>query len=95
MKDAIRTRSPREEQVAYIMQKVRNEIQHALLLFAPDRMPDERLEQIEEQVMHDARMRLGSLTDDEISSAPVRNHHIWIAEAETKNLIHGCDVLRS
>jgi hypothetical protein len=72
---------------AWITQLVRNEVQRTLLIRAPERWPDERLDEIEWEVMRDTRERLDGLTDEELSSKATLGRETWIAVSDTKDLI--------
>jgi hypothetical protein len=78
----------RETITAYIAQMVKNEVQRTLLLHAPERMPDERLDEIEEEVVRLTKERLERLSIENLSSPKRLGMEIWIAEGDTKDLIH-------
>jgi hypothetical protein len=72
---------------AFIMSRVRYEVLRTLLMHAPLRWPDERLEAVEAKVMLDTRNRLDGLTPEEISTS-TPGQEIWIAVSDTKDLIY-------
>ena len=70
-----------------ILHQVRNEVQEALLLHAPLKWPDERLEVIEEKVLDHTKMVLAGLSTNQLRSPGALRTHIRQAVAQTKRLI--------
>jgi hypothetical protein len=77
----------RDEIESDIVQQVRNEIQEVLLLHAPPTWPDDRLDDIEKQVLDHTRLVLDALSANELQSAGALQSHIVQAVAEVKRLI--------
>ncbi len=70
-----------------ILNQVRNAIDDALLLHAPESWPDKRLDQIEKLVLESTKTSLAASTDDQLRSTTALQSHITQAVAETKYLI--------
>ena len=68
------------------MQQIRNEIQHTLLLHAPERWTDERLDEVEQIVMGATRRRLGDLSLRQLFASGTTGQQIWVAVSHTKEL---------
>jgi hypothetical protein len=77
----------REQLEKDIVQQVRNEVQEVLLLHAPPTWPDDRLDDIEKQVLDHTRLVLDALSANELQSAGALQNHIFQAIAETKRVI--------
>jgi hypothetical protein len=77
----------RDQLESDILNQVRNEIDDALLLHAPTRWPDERLDEIEQQVLDHTGLVLATLSTTELQSQGALQNHIVLAVAETKRMI--------
>jgi hypothetical protein len=89
--DAITTRRNLRHKIeSDILSQVRNEVQETLLLHAPLRWPDERLEVIEDEVLDRTKMVLAGLITNQLRSPGALRTQIAQAVADTKRLI--CNV---
>jgi hypothetical protein len=87
-KDVITTRRHLRHKIeSDILHQVRNEVQEALLLHAPLKWPDERLEVIEERVLNHAKMVVTALSTNDLRSPGALRTYIARAVADTKRLI--------
>ncbi len=77
----------RDQIEADIIQQVGNATEEALLLHAPVNWPNERLDEIEEEVLAHTRLVLDSLSASELQSEGALAAHIDQAVAETRRLI--------
>jgi hypothetical protein len=77
----------REQIESDILHQVRNEIQEALLRHASASWPDERLDEIEEEVLAHIRLVVESLSDSELKSSGASAKHLDQAVAEKMRLI--------
>ena len=70
-----------------IANEIRNEVQETLLLRAPGRWPDERLETVEKLVMEQTKQRLDQLADHKLLSFTTLVWEAWIARSKTNDMI--------
>jgi hypothetical protein len=70
-----------------LLSRVRYEVLHTLLMHAPDRWPDERLDAVEAKVMLDTRNRLDGFAPEEVLESTLEQQ-IWIAVSQTKDFIY-------
>jgi len=77
-----------------IMQQVRNEVQHTLLLHAPELWTDERLDEVEAIVMGATRRRLGELSLQQLFASWTTGQQIWVAVSHTTELTGKRDIPR-
>jgi hypothetical protein len=79
----------RQEIEADLLQQVRNEVEDAILLYAPLRWSDERCEEVEEDVMTGTKTAVSASSTQELRSTQALQHHIKTAVAETKRRLQG------
>lgn len=77
----------RHEIESEIIQQVREEVQQAILLHAPQSWKQDRREAVEESVLAETRVILDALSTNELGSTGALRTHIGRAIAETKRLI--------
>ena len=77
----------REQLESDIVQQVQNEVDDTLLMHAPTTWSDERLDEIEENILDHTRLVLDTLSTDELRSPGALQYHIVLATAQTKRII--------
>jgi hypothetical protein len=77
----------RHEIETEIIQQVREEVQEAILLHAPQSWKQDRREAVEENVLAESRMILDALSTNELGSTGALRSHIGRAIDEAKRLI--------
>jgi hypothetical protein len=77
----------RHEIESDILQRVREEVQEAILVHAPQSWKQDRREAVEENVLAETRMILDALSTKELGSTGALRTHIGRAIDETKRLI--------
>lgn len=77
----------RSEIESDVLQQVRDEVQEAILLHAPQSWKQKRREAVEESVLAETQMILDALSTKELGSMGALRSHIGRAIDETKRLI--------
>jgi hypothetical protein len=77
----------RDQLESDIVQQVRNEVDDALLQYAPTTWSEERLDEIEKHVLNHTQLVLDALSTSELQSQGALQTHICHAIAEAKRII--------
>jgi len=77
----------RSEIESEILQQVREEVQEAILLHAPQSWTQAKREAVEESVLAESRLVIEALSTNELGSTSALRSHIGRAIDETKRLI--------
>jgi hypothetical protein len=77
----------RSEIESEILQQVREELQEAILLYAPQSWKQDKRDAVEQSVLGETQMILDALSTNELGSTGALRSHIGRAIDETKRLI--------
>jgi hypothetical protein len=87
--DAVSTKRDLRDRLEFdVLEQVQNEIEEALLLYAPSTWNDNYLDEIVKKILDNTKMVLAALSTSELQSAGALRSHIAQAVSDTKRRIH-------